>query len=98
MEFGQTGITATLVVKEENDRIALKVISVSGKIESLTFLNVPLNLEAQPYETFGACALSMNLFTHVRLLPPLQSELWATCYNRFGLQDAEVILLGLPPN
>ncbi len=38
----------------------------------------------------------MNLFTHVRQLPPLQTHLWAKCYKRFGLEGAEITLLGLP--
>src|SRR5690606_27993144 len=78
------------------DRIIFNVISAPDNIESLTFLNVPLKLEGQPYEPFAACVLSMNLFTHVRQLPPLQTHLWATSYKRFGLEGAEITLLGLP--
>ena len=96
MEFGKTGVSIKLDVKPSEDRITLKVASVVGKIESLTFLNVPLKLEGQPYEPFAACVLSMNLFTHVRLLPPLQTQLWAKCYERFGIEGAEITLLGLP--
>lgn len=96
MEFGDTGVKAELEVIHSQDKVTLKVASVTGEIESLTFLNVPLKLEGQPYEPFGACALSMNLFTHVRQLPPLQTNLWAKCYKRFGLEGAEVTLLGLP--
>ncbi|MDR1156334.1 MAG: hypothetical protein LBL04_16650 [Bacteroidales bacterium] len=96
MEFGKTGVKIKLDVNHSGDRIALKVASVTGKIESLTFLNVPLKLEGQPYEPFAACVLSMNLFTHVRQLPPLQTRLWAKCYERFGLEGAKITLLGLP--
>ena len=78
--FGKTGVSIQLDVNQSGDRITLKVASVAGKIESLTFMNVPLKLEGQPYEPFAACVLSMNLFTHVRQLPPLQTHLWAKCY------------------
>lgn len=96
MEFGDTGVKAGLEVFHSEDKVTLKVASVTGDIESLTFLNIPLKLEGQPYEPFAACALSMNLFTHVRQLPPLQTNLWAKCYKRFGLEGAEITLLGLP--
>ena len=49
-----------------------------------------------PYEPFAACVLSMNLFTRVRELPALQSNLWATCYKKFGITGAEVTLIGVP--
>jgi hypothetical protein len=96
MEFGKAEASIKLDVNHSGNRITLKVASVAGRIESLTFLNVPLKLEGQPYEPFAACVLSMNLFTHVRLLPPLQTKLWAKCYERFGLEGAEITLLGLP--
>lgn len=95
-EFANADVTADVLVRRANDRINLKVTSVTGAAESLTFLNIPLKLEGIPYEPFAACALSMNLFTHVRELPALQTHLWATCYKRFGLEGAEITLLGVP--
>lgn len=97
LEFGNAGVKAVIQLKKENDRITFRVVTVEGGPESLTFLNIPLKLEGMPYEPFAACALSMNLFTHVRQIPALQTHLWATCYNRFGLQGAEVSLLGITP-
>ncbi|MFA6946546.1 MAG: hypothetical protein WC220_11660, partial [Pedobacter sp.] len=96
LDFQDAGVNATIKIKRKKDRIILKVSEVSGKAESLTFLNIPLNLEGMPYEPFAACALSMNLFTRVRELPALQSNLWATCYSKFGLTGAEVTILGVP--
>lgn len=96
LEFGDANITAEVLIRKANDRITFRVASVSGILESLTFLNIPLTLEGMPYEPFAACALSMNLFTHVRELPALQSNLWATCYTRFGLKGAEISLLAVP--
>ncbi|MCX6226633.1 MAG: hypothetical protein NTV01_18115, partial [Bacteroidia bacterium] len=94
LEFGDSNVTADVLVSTANDRVTYKVTSVSGTAESLTFLNIPLTLEGMPYEPFAACVLSMNLFTHVREIPALQSHLWATCYQRFGLEGAEITLLG----
>ncbi|GAA4435568.1 hypothetical protein GCM10023091_12230 [Ravibacter arvi] len=98
LEMRYSGVNGSVVldVAVKPDRISLKVVSAPELTESLTILNVPLSLEAQPYEPFGACVLSMNLFTHVRQLPPLQTHLWAKCYQKFGLKGAEVTLLGLP--
>jgi hypothetical protein len=96
LSFKDAGITAKLAIKKEKDRITITVREVEGEPESLTFLNIPLKLEGMPYEPFAACALSMNLFTRVRELPALQSNLWATCYKKFGLTGAEVTLLGVP--
>ena len=95
-EFGESGIKAAVRLKKEKDRITFKVLSVSGDIDSFTFLNIPVSLDGMPDEPFGACALSMNLFTNVRQIPALQTELWATCYSRFGVEGAEVKLIGLP--
>ena len=96
LDFNDSGVTATIKVKSEKDKTILKVTEVTGRAESLTFLNIPLTLEGMPYEPFAACALSMNLFTRVRELPALQSNLWATSYSKFGLTGAEVIILGVP--
>ncbi len=96
LEFGDARVTVEVHVTEGKDRITMEVASVKGHAESITFINIPLKLEGQPYEPFAACALSMNLFTHVRQLPPLQTNLWATCYNRFGFEGAQITLLGLP--
>ena len=96
MEFGTSDVIADIHIRKAKDRITFTVSSVKGNIESLTFLNVPLTLEGIPNESFAACVLSMNLFTHVRQIPALQTDLWATCYKRFGLERAEITLLGLP--
>jgi hypothetical protein len=96
LDVGNNGVTAKVQIESADDHIILRVVEVSGNIESLTFLNIPLELEAMPEESFAACALSLNLFTHVRRLPALQNNLWATCYQRFGMKNAEVAVLGVP--
>lgn len=96
LEFEEAGVSSVMLVNQTNDRATLQVVSLSGEAESLTFINVPLKLEGMPDEPFAACVLSMNLFTHVRQLPALQTHLWATAYSRFGIEGAEITVLGLP--
>jgi hypothetical protein len=97
LSFDDAGVTADLTVRKSKDNIFIKVEDIIGDAESFTFLNVPLTLEGMPYEPFGVCALSMNLFTHVRQIPALQTNLWATCYTRFGMKGAETAVIGVPP-
>ncbi|MBK9389821.1 MAG: hypothetical protein IPN68_06380 [Bacteroidetes bacterium] len=96
LSFSGSEVSAEILIRKQKDRITFTVSELIGEAESLTFLNIPLTLEGMPYEAFGACALSMNLFTRVRELPALQSNLWATCYKEFGIKGAEVVILGLP--
>ncbi|MGV8135717.1 MAG: hypothetical protein AB2L20_10915 [Mangrovibacterium sp.] len=96
LKFGNPGVTAEINIEKSRDRITMEVKAVKGVVESLTFLNVPLKLEGMPYEPFAACVLSMNLFTHVRQLPALQTHLWASCYQRFGIKGAKATIIGVP--
>ncbi|MBN2316520.1 MAG: hypothetical protein JXM79_21510 [Sedimentisphaerales bacterium] len=97
IEFSRANVTAILRVEVLDSYIRFTVESITGDtIESLTFLNVPLTLQARPTEPFGACALSLNLFTHVKQLPALQTSLWATCYSKFGMEGAKVALVAMP--
>lgn len=95
-EFSDIGTTVDLRLKKAKDYISLKIESVNGRADALTFVNIPLTLEGMLYEPFAGCVLSMNLFTRVRELPALQSNLWATCYNHFGINGAEITLIGVP--
>jgi hypothetical protein len=98
LRFGGAGVEAVLKVEPRNSWIRLSVESVKGaEIESLVFLNVPLTLKGKPEESFGACALSLNLITRVDQLPALQSELRAAAHRKFGLVGAKAALMGLPP-
>jgi hypothetical protein len=98
LEFSNSGVAAEVSINRTEDRVVFEVTAINGTAESLTFVNIPLKLEGMPYEPFAACVLSMNLFTRVRELPALQSHLWATCYNRFGITGAKVTMLGVPQN
>jgi hypothetical protein len=98
LRFGEARVEAVLKVEPRTSWIRLMVESVQGaEIESLVFLNVPLTLKGKPEESFGACALSLNLITRVDQLPALQSELRAAAHRKFGIVGAKVALLGLPP-
>ena len=97
LQFGPSGIKAVLKTEVRPSFITLSVESVTGEeVDSLTFLNVPLTLKGVPDEPFGACALSLNLFTRVDALPALQSELLASCEKKFGLTGARVAIVGAP--
>jgi hypothetical protein len=96
LEFCDIGTTVDIRLKKTKDYVNLKVESVNGQADELTFVNIPLTLEGMPYEPFAGCVLSMNLFTRVRELPALQSDLWATCYKHFGIKGAEITLIGIP--
>ncbi len=95
LEFGDTGVTAEIKIRQNEQNFAtLEIVAVSGDVESLTFLNIPLRLDGMTDEPFATCALSMNIFTRVHQLPALQTNLKASCYNRFGLEGAKVTLIG----
>lgn len=94
-EFGDPSITADIRLTIAADRIVFTVIAVKGEVESFTFVNVPLTIEGMPSDPFAACVLSMNLPTHVFQLPALQTHLKATSYQRFGMDNGEVTMLGV---
>jgi Carbohydrate binding domain (family 11) len=96
--FSNAGVTIGIKVKKNKNNVSFEVESVKGHVDELTFINIPLQLEGMPYEPFAACVLSMNLFTHVRELPALQSNLWASCYKRFGILGAKITMIGVPQN
>ena len=95
--FDRANVTAALRVESLDAYIRLTVESLSGdNIESLVFLNVPLTLQARPTESFGSCALSLNLTTRVNQLPALQTNLEASCYDKFGTEGAKVAIVAMP--
>ena len=96
LDFNEAMVTAKILIRNNAGNINFKVTDVSGAPESFTFINIPLTLEGMTSEPFAACVLSMNLFTHVRQLPVLQTHLWASCYERFGMKNAEVTIPGVP--
>lgn len=96
LNFSGAGVSADIKIKKLKDQVVFIVKDINGPVESLTFINIPLRLEGMPYEPFAVCLLSMNLFTRVRQLPALQTDLWATCYQKFGIKGAEVTMLGVP--
>jgi hypothetical protein len=96
LEFGAAGITVSLRIIRHRNWVTFEVENISGDADELTFVNIPLTLEGMPYEPFAACALSLNLFTRVRELPALQSNLWSTCYRHFGIEGAKTAVIGVP--
>ncbi len=97
IEFGKVNAKAVLHVEPLDSYIRFTVESISGdNIESLTFLNVPLTLQGRLDEPFGSCALSLNLITRVNQLPALQTNLQASCYDKFGIKGANVAIVAMP--
>src|SRR5690554_414294 len=96
LTFSETGVTANIEVITHDDHIQFTVKEVTGDPWSMSFINIPLNLDGMTYEPFGACILAMNLNTHVTQLPALQKHMEAACYERLGMAGAEVSMLGLP--
>ncbi len=97
IKFSEVNAKAVLRVESHDSYIRLVVESVSGdNIESLVFLNIPLTLKGLPNESFGSCALSLNLITRVNQLPALQTSLQASCYNKFGMERAKVAIVAMP--
>ena len=97
MEFGEPGVRAVLEKTQHEDYVVLEVIAINGgDVDSLKFVTIPLKLEGIPGEPFAACALSLNIFTRVRQLPAMQTELWAACFKKFGLIGAKAAITGVP--
>ena len=97
IEFNRVNVKAVLRVEPLDLYIRFAVESVSGdNIESLVFLNIPLTLQGRPDESFGSCALSLNLITRVNQLPALQTSLQASCYDKFGMEGAKVAIVAMP--
>ncbi len=97
IEFSEANVKAVLSVESRDSYIRLAVESVSGdNIESFVFLNIPLTLKGRSDESFGSCALSLNLITRVNQLPVLQTSLWASCYEKFGTEGAKVAIVAMP--
>lgn len=95
--FDRANVSAVLRVECLDSHIRFTVESLDGEnVESLVFLNVPLTLQARPTEPFGSCALSLNLITHVKQLPALQTNLQASCYSKFGMEGAKVAIVAMP--
>lgn len=97
LRFGESGVRAVLRTETGPEYVAFRVESVDGwEVEELTFLNIPLSLQGSPEESFGACALALNLFTRVDALPALQSELKASCEKKFGPVGAKAAIVAAP--
>ncbi len=103
LELGTAGVTVTLRAVAEERHLTIEVLSLEGPgvegkgVEALTFVNVPLALEGKPGEPFAACALALNLKTHVEEIPQPSRRLVARCYPRFGFAGARAALIACPP-
>ena len=99
VDFGESGLRATLKATPRDRYLLIEVASVSDeKLDELSFVDLSLNLRGTPDEPFAACALALNLKTNVPGLPGATGALRAMCYPRFGLAGAAVAVIGCPPD
>jgi hypothetical protein len=96
LNFGDSGVEAVIAAKAEPQYFLLEVVKVSGELDELAFVDIPLSLKAAPGESLAACALALNLQTNVPALPRPTNRLRAICYPRFGLVGAKAALIACP--
>ncbi|NCO32397.1 MAG: hypothetical protein AUJ92_19920 [Armatimonadetes bacterium CG2_30_59_28] len=102
--FGKTG-SATLAVASRKQFFIFKVVAVEGQdVEALTFLNLRVTpservswMSGQAADDeFAFCVRTLNLQSEVKVdgSPPLFR---ATCFSKYGMEGAGVILATSPP-
>lgn len=96
LDFAPHQVTATLKTSSDKDAIFWEVKEVTGTVESLVFLDIPLDLQRLPSEPFAVCALALNIQTEVKQLPALQNYLYAQAHSRFGITGAKVAVVAVP--
>ncbi|MBX2922685.1 MAG: hypothetical protein KF746_10875 [Chitinophagaceae bacterium] len=96
LDFAPFSVSVSLKVHSDNDAIFWEIAEVKGNVESLVFLDIPLDLQRLPSEPFAACALALNIKTEVEQLPALQNYLHARAHSRFGMAGARIAVIGIP--
>ena len=96
LTFGGASACAELRVTPRPGAVILEITAAEGAFDEIVFANVPLGLEAKPYEPFAACALALTPSTNVQQLPALHTEYRARAVRRFGLVGAKAALVGVP--
>ena len=96
LTFGGAPACAELRVTPRPGAVILEITAAEGAFDEIVFANVPLELDAKPYEPFAACALALTPFTHVQQLPALHTEYRARAVKRFGVVGAKAALIGVP--
>lgn len=94
LEFSGASAAVEIKTAEKSKRLIFEITSVSGEFDAVAFVHIPLTLSAKPDEPFAACALALNLFTHVHQLPALHDAYWAEATKRFGLLGAKAAVCG----
>ena len=97
LRFANSTGEAIIKIESNTNAIVFGVESIAeGDVDAITFLNIPLNLKGVPSDAFGACALALNLNTHVDALPALQSQLLAMAEKKFGIIGARAAIVAAP--
>lgn len=96
LDFAPLPVTASLKINSTNDAIFWEVTHVNGSLETLVYLDIPLDLQRLPSEPFAACALALNIKTEVKQLPALQNLLHGQAHTRFGITGSKLALIAVP--
>lgn len=96
LDFAPFPVTASIKISKDSDAVFWEIAEVKGNIESLVFLDIPLDLQRLPSEPFAVCALALNIQTEVKQLPALQNYLDARAHSRFGLTGAKAAVVAVP--
>jgi len=109
VRFGESGVSATLRVREKPDWITFQVVELheARPVEWLTFLQLRVRLSRRRIaaqlrrvrnERWAVSCQELNLKTHAGLEPIRgDARLFARCCRRFGFQGAAAALLAVPP-
>jgi hypothetical protein len=86
---------AVLGIEEGDATLILRVQSLSGDgTQRFTFLDVPLTGRGTNPDDFSLCTVARDLRTRVDDLPGPQDHLHASCYPRYGVENASVAMVG----
>lgn len=96
LDFAPFPVTASIKISKDNDAVFWEIAEMKGSVESLVFLDIPLDLQRLPSEPFAVCALALNIQTEVKQLPALQNYLDARAHSRFGIVGAKVAVVAVP--
>lgn len=93
--FGDSGVTAVLRPTLHDAYLTLEVVSVSGDLDQLNFLYLPLD-PARHHDAPACTTLALSLQTQVHELPGPMNTPMATAHARFGIVGARVALIVAP--
>ena len=97
-DFGEQGLTAEVEITKFPDHIDFEIIAIQGEADSMTFVNVPLNLEEMSHEPFVGCVLAGKEHEHSSYPAshPANPAQGKSIQTLCGIKGAGIAMLGLP--